>query len=75
MNVGIDLNRQTVLTDRQQWHSGLMISHRPTRYPAFLSTPKRVNDYELIGVQGFVYYDEIDQTYIMGSEEKLKIHL
>lgn len=73
LNVGIDLNRQAVLTDRQQWHSGLMISHRPTLcYPAFLSTPKRVNDYELIGVQGFVYYDEIDQTYIMGSEEKIE---
>ena len=71
-DVFIDLNPEVRLTDRQQWHAGIMISHGPTVcYPAFLSNPKRVNDYEVIGVEGFVNFDDVDWEYVVGSEQKI----
>ena len=71
-DVFIDLNPDVRLTDRQQWHAGIMISHAPTVcYPAFLSGPKHVNDYEAIGVDGFVHFDDSDWVYVIGSQEKI----
>lgn len=72
-NVFINLNPDVRLTDRQQWHAGVMLSHKPTVcYPAFLSRPKRVNDYEVIGVNGFVHYDELESHYVIGSADKIE---
>ncbi len=71
-NVFIDLNPEARLTDRQQWHAGVMISHSPTlAYPAFLSSPKRSTDYPALAVDGFVQFDEVDWVYIIGSKEKI----
>ena len=71
-DVFIDLNPDVRLTDRQQWHAGIMISHAPTVcYPAFLSGPKHVNDYEALGVTGFVNFDEDNWEYVIGSQEKI----
>ena len=71
-DVFIDLNPDVRLTDRQQWHAGIMISHAPTLcYPAFLSGPKHVNDYEALGVDGFVHFDDSDWEYVIGSQEKI----
>jgi len=73
MDVFIDLNPDVRLTDRQQWHAGFMVSHAPTVfYPTFLSSPKRGQDYELLGVDGFVNFDEDSWKYIVASEEKIK---
>ena len=72
-DVFIDLNPEVRLTDRQQWHAGIMISHAPTVcYPAFLSGPKHVNDYEALGVDGFVHFDDTNWEYIIGSQEKIE---
>ena len=72
-DVFIDLDPGVRLTDRQQWHAGMMVSHKPTVcYPAFLSSPKRVNDYEVLGVDGFVHFDENDWEYVIGSQEKIE---
>lgn len=72
-DVFIDLNPEVRLTDRQQWHAGVMISHGPTvAYPAFLSSPKRVNDYPALAVDGYVHFDESDWVYIIGSQEKIE---
>ena len=71
-DVFIDLNPDVRLTDRQQWHAGIMISHAPTVcYPAFLSGPKHVNDYEALGVDGFVHFYDSDWVYVIGSQEKI----
>ena len=71
-DVFIDLNPEVRLTDRQQWHAGIMISHAPTLcYPAFLSGPKHVNDYEALGVDGFVHFDDKHWEYKIGSQEKI----
>jgi len=71
-DVFIDLNPDVRLTDRQQWHAGIMISHSPTVcYPAFLSGPKHVKDYEALGVDGFVHFDDSDWEYVIGSQEKI----
>jgi len=71
-NVFIDLNPEARLTDRQQWHAGVMISHGPTlAYPAFLSSPKRSTDYPALAVDGYVQFDEGDWVYIIGSKEKI----
>lgn len=72
-DVFIDLNPEVRLTDRQQWHAGVMISHGPTvAYPAFLSSPKRANDYPALAVDGFVHFDESDWVYVIGSQEKIE---
>ena len=72
-DVFIDLNPDMRLTDRQQWHAGIMISHSPTVcYPAFLSGPKHVNDYDALSVDGFVHFDDSNWEYIIGSKEKIE---
>jgi hypothetical protein len=72
-DVFINLNPSIRLTDRQQWHAGVMLTHGPTIcYPAFLSRPKRVNDFEIIEVKGFVHFDALERQYIIGSQEKIE---
>jgi hypothetical protein len=72
-NVFVDLNSEQHLTPRQQWHTGIMMSHKPTcAYPVFLSNSKRMNDSEILSVKGFVVYDKSESEYVISSMEKIE---
>ena len=72
-NLFVNLETKHRLTPRQKWHTGIMISHEPTSaYPAFLSNAKKMNDQEILSVNGFVVYDKFKSEYVISSMEKIK---
>ena len=72
-NIFINLDPEARRTDRQQWYTGFMMSHGPTRfYPAFLSNPKRLQDKKILMSEGLVEFDETVYEYRIAGETRLK---
>lgn len=72
-NIFIDLDPDVRRTDRQQWYTGFMMTHGPTKfYPAFLSNPNRLQDKEILMSEGLVEFDETVYEYRIANETRLK---